>query len=505
MISSRRLALPDFVRLHASGRPNEVALQDAASGQSLSYSELDRRIGAALAILLSLRLQQGDRIAALSRNSVELVILQLACARGGMIFVPLNWRLNRAELQLLIADCEPALIFGDESLELLGSGELPLFESNNFAKMMLSAEPAANAVTSAHLPSLMLYTSGSTGRPKGVLLSELNLLATAVNFSIIGEVTANSAFLVDVPTFHVIGMVTNVRPALMMGGKVVVSRGFDAAVTLERLAEPELAITHYFCVPQIAMMLRSDASFDPNKLRSLRAIFTGGAPHPAENIRQWLDDDILAVDGYGMTEAGTLLGMPLDRALIASKAGSAGLLPPTIEHRITGPSGEPVAPGGIGELLVRGPNLFEGYWRNPDATADAFTADGYFRTGDLVRRDDDGFFFIVDRRKDMFISGGENVYPAEIEAALRSHPEVDEAAVVGVPDPRWGEVGHAFVVLRTGGKADEEELRLACEAMLARYKLPRRIQIIEQMPRTGSGKVAKPELRTMAAASAGEE
>lgn len=497
MSSEFRLALPDFVRLHASGRPDKIAVQDAASKKGLTYRELDSAIDDAVVTLQSCGVREGDRVAALGKNSVEFVVLQLACARAGAMLVPLNWRLNPAELRLLLEDCEPSLLYGDDTLDLLGPIATPLLRAGALLGSGAGERPPPGSAD-ASSASLMLYTSGSTGRPKGVVLSELNLFATAVNFTVIGEVTPESAFLIDVPMFHVIGMVTNIRPALMAGGKVVVSRGFDAATTLRRLADRELGITHYFCVPQIAAMLRNDPSYEPAALRHLRAIFTGGAPHPAENIREWLEDGILAVDGYGMTEAGTLLGMPLNRELIASKAGSAGLLPPTIDYLIVGADGQPVGPGEIGELVVRGPNVFAGYWRNPDASAEAFMEHGFFRTGDLVRRDEDGFFFIVDRRKDMFISGGENVYPAEIEAVLRAHPEVEEAAVVGVPDSRWGEVGHAFVVLQRGSEADEGVLQRACEMVLARYKLPRRIHIVAEMPRTGSGKIAKTDLRKRA-------
>jgi fatty-acyl-CoA synthase len=296
--------------------------------------------------------------------------------------------------------------------------------------------------------------------------------------------------------FHVIGMVTNIRPALMMGGRIVVSSGFDPAVTLDRLADPSLGISHYFCVPQMAEMLRAAPNFDPTRLRRLKAIFTGGAPHPAARIREWLADSIPIVDGYGMTEAGTVLGMPLDPNVIDAKAGAAGLLPPTIRFRIVDDQDRDVGEGEVGELLLAGANICGGYWRKPDETEKAFT-DGYFRTGDLVRRDSDGFFFLVGRSKDMFISGGENVYPAEVEAVLKSHAAVADAAVIGVADPRWGEVGHAFVMLRAEAGCDEPALRALCETCLARYKHPRQIHFLPELPRTGTGKVVKAELRKL--------
>ena len=487
----------DFVRLHACSRPRSIALADAASGRAWSYSDLDRAVAAAVTVLRASGVGIGDRVAALSRNSPELIILQLACARMGAILAPLNWRLSPTELAAMIDDCEPALLYGDALLDRIQGQALPRLEAQAFSTRIESETPAPFEAGDAALPSLMLYTSGTSGRPKGVLLSEANLLATALNFAILGEVAADSAFLVDSPMFHVIGMVTNIRPALMMGGRIVVSGGFDPAVTLERLGDPELAITHYFCVPQMAEMLRAASGFDPGRLGGLKAIFTGGAPHPASRIREWLADGIAIVDGYGMTEAGTVLGMPLDLALIHAKAGSAGLLPPTIEHLILRDDGSQCEVGQVGELVLRGANVCAGYWRNPGETADAFTEDGFFRTGDLVSRDEDGFFFLVGRSKDMFISGGENVYPAEVEGVLKSHADIADAAVIGVADPKWGEVGHAFVVLRAGGEADETVLREVCARNLARYKHPVRIVFLADLPRTGTGKVVKAHLRKL--------
>ena len=488
----------DFVRLHACGRPNATAIHDASDGRKWSYGELDRAIDAAASLLDAMGIRQGTRIAALSRNSPELIILQLACARLGAILAPLNWRLSRAEIALLLADCEPALLFGDAMIELAGETGLPKLNAEVFSARLGERVPARFEPVDAGLPSLMLYTSGTSGKPKGVLLSEANLFATAVNFAVIGAVSADSAFLLDSPMFHVIGMVTNIRPTLLMGGRIIVSRGFDPATTLARLGDPALAITHYFCVPQMAEMLRACPDFDPERLRGLKAIFTGGAPHAAARIREWLADGIAIVDGYGMTEAGTVLGMPLDRERIAAKAGSAGLLPPTVEARIADGEDREVPPGAVGELQLRGANIFAGYWRRPEETSQAFAADGWFRTGDLVRRDDDGFFFLAGRTKEMFISGGENVYPVEIESALKSHEAVADAAVVGVEDEKWGEVGHAFVVLRPGAAAGEAELRAHCDGCLARYKHPKIIHFVDDLPRTGTGKVVKTELKALA-------
>ncbi|WP_129793827.1 AMP-binding protein [Sphingosinicella sp. CPCC 101087] len=484
----------DFVRLHARGRPEHPALVEANGRRAISYRELDRRVDQAVGLLCGeFQMERGDRIAALARNHVDLVVLQLACARSGAIFVPLNWRLSAVELAVLLEDCAPRLLVGDSLLDGVET-DLPRLVLDALSAGIDRAIPAPPGAIDPDAPSLMLYTSGTSGRAKGVLLTEANLLATAVNFTVLGQVTPASVFLVDSPLFHVIGMVTCFRPTFMMGATSILSPGFDPATTLGRMADPSLRVSHYFCVPQMAEMLRACPGFDPESLRGLTALFTGGAPHPAARIREWLSDGIAVVDGYGMTECGTVLGMPVDVEVIDAKAGSAGLLPPTMEARIVGEDGRDL-PDGVGELLLRGANVFPGYWRRPEETAQAFTEDGFFRTGDLARRDADGFHFIVDRRKDMFISGGENVYPAEIEAVLIAHPDVEEVAVVGMPDPKWGEVGHAAIVLRAGASPDETALLSYCDGRLARYKLPKAIRFLDALPRTGSGKVVKAELR----------
>jgi fatty-acyl-CoA synthase len=506
MEASRTWALrtPDFVRLHASARPEAAALIDAETGRRLSYWELDRSIAAAVTMLRQLGVDKGARIATLTRNSPESVILQLACARLGAILAPLNWRLSAPELRVLIADCEPALLIQDASLDMLGPMAVETLDAGEVAARIAGAEPSVTEPTDADLPSLMLYTSGTSGTPKGVLLTEANLLATAVNFTVLGEVSARSVFLVDTPMFHIIGMVTNVRPALMNGGTIIISSGFDPERTLGRLADPTLGITHYFGVPQMAEALRNASNFDPGRLRHLTAIFTGGAPNPAAKIREWIADGIPIVDGYGMTEAGTVLGMPLSLPIIARKAGSAGLLAPTVERRIARDDGADCAPGEVGELLLRGPNICAGYWRKPEETARAFTPDGFFKTGDLASEDEDGFYRLVDRKKDMYISGGENIYPAEVEAVLKSHPGIAEAAVLSVPDALWGEVGHAFLLKRPGSSCDEAAVRATCEAGLARYKLPKRIVFVKHIPRTGSGKIIKSELRILVGLDRGD-
>ena len=486
----------DHVALQALLRPDMLAAVDLAQGRRWTYAALHRAVSHwARALATDFGCGVGDRVACLSRNRVEVVILHLACARSGLIFVPLNWRLATDELTALIADCRPALVFGGAELAAHGLAGLDL---DGHDWQPAAAVAATGPALDPQRPSLILYTSGTSGRPKGVVLSEANLGQTAINFSLLGAVTPSSVFLIDSPMFHVIGLVTSVRPPFMTGGTIVVSDGFQPARTLARMADPALGVTHYFCVPQMAAALRREPTFDPQGLRGLTAIFTGGAPHPAQDIRAWLADGIPVVDGFGMSEAGTVFGMPLSLAQIDAKAGSVGVPTPAVQARIVRPDGGACDPGEPGELLLRGANVFAAYWERPEETAAAFTPDGWFHTGDIAQVDADGCYRIVDRKKDMFISGGENVYPAEIEAALAGLAGLAECAVIGMPDAQWGEVGVCCYAPAPGAALADADLLAHLEGRIARYKLPRRFLRLAGLPRTGSGKVLKGELRALA-------
>ncbi|TPL85982.1 AMP-binding protein [Mesorhizobium sp. B2-3-12] len=487
----------DPIALHAGGQPDRLACVDLATGRRWTYAALDEAIQRAVGVLeTAWDVEQGQRIATLARNSADLLILQQAAMRLGAIFVPLNWRLAGAERRAILADCGPALLLHDAALGLAPTDGCMSVDIAAFARAVEAQAPAPRRVLPASdAPSIILYTSGTSGQPKGVVVTESNALATAVNFGVLGRVGNASVFLCDAPMFHVIGLVTSLRPPLLQGGTVLISPGFDADVTNRRLADPSLGVTHYFCVPQMARMLREHPDFAPSRWTSLTAIFTGGAPNPAIDVNWWLAQGIRMVDGFGMTEAGTVLGMPVEAGRIASKAGSAGLPAPTIGLRIVDDDGKEVAANEPGEIWLSGPSITPGYWNRPEETARAFTSDGWFRTGDIARRDDEGFVTLVDRRKDMFISGGENVYPVEIEMVLLEHPDIAEAAVIGVADERWGEVGRAFVVVKPGRTVDPAALASHCGDRIARYKVPKQFLLAEALPRTASGKIQKHILR----------
>jgi fatty-acyl-CoA synthase len=330
-------------------------------------------------------------------------------------------------------------------------------------------------------PLLLVYTSGTTGKPKGALLTQANCFWTNVGFDLATGVAQDDVVLQVLPQFHVGGWNVQALLAWWKGARVALERQFDPARCLELIEAKR--ITTMMGVPATYLFMAQEPAFASTDLSSLRRAVVGGAPMPEALLDEWSRRGVDIVQGYGLTEAApNVLCVPPDDA--RRRAGWAGKPYPYVEVDLSSE----------GELLVRGPNVFAGYWRNPEATAEAFTADGWLRTGDVAERDAEGFYRIRGRLKDMYISGGENVYPAEIEAVLHAHPAVADAAVVGVTDERWGEVGIAFVVAERD--VAEEELLEHCRARLARFKVPRSVRLVSEIPRNSVGKIQKDALRT---------
>jgi fatty-acyl-CoA synthase len=486
----------DYLALHARLQPSSTAMLELATQRRWTYQAADLAVARYAASLRRHGIAAGDRVAALSKNRADLLFLHLSCARIGAIYVPLNWRLAPAEIGKLIEDAEPRIVLGDEMLQQAQVAGTSLDE---FAAAAEDTDPFLFSPIDPDAISLILYTSGTSGRPKGVLLSERNIWETALNFSTLGRVTHESAVLCDSPMFHIIGLVTTVRSALMRGARFIVSDGFLPERTLARLADPALGVTHYFCVPQMAAAMRASPEFEPHKLRGLTGIFSGGAPHSAHAIRSWTSEGIAMADGFGMSEAGTVSCMPLELERIDSHAGSVGIVPPGLKVRILDERGHECGPGEAGEVLLRGANVTSGYWRQAGETRSAFSEDGWLRTGDIARIDADGFMWILDRKKDMYISGGENVYPAEIEGILSAYPHMAECAVIGVGDERWGEVGHLAIVPLPNHEIDKAHVVEFLGLRLSRYKIPKHISVISKLPRNGAGKVVKSVLKSMLA------
>lgn len=489
----------DSVETYAQSNPGASAVVDLESGRHWTYAELDSAVDRLASWLADeFGPQSAVRIATLTKNCAEIPILQLACVRSGTIFVPYNWRLAVAEIDALAADAEPQLVFYDSEFNppKAAARAIPVTDM-----LGLGADGAA-APKTARRPfdavTTLLYTSGTSGRPKGVMLSEENSFWGCANFIYGNDVTMRSVFLCDMPLFHTAGLFAATRVPIQSGGTVLISKGFDPQKTLERLSDPELKVSHYFSVPQMAATIWNQPNFKPEMLHGLVGWAIGGAPNPKAQTERFVNAGIKITEGFGMSETGSNFGMPThDMSVLVNKAGSCGLPFMTVEPKIVDEDGNEVPTGTMGELWLRGPCIASGYWNQPETTAKAFR-DGWFVTGDAAIIDEDGFYYIVDRKKDMYISGGENVYPAEVEAAIAELPEVGECAVVGVPDERWGEVGRVYVIPVPGQSITAEAIIAHCASRLAKFKIPKTAVITDAIARTASGKVQKHLLKARA-------
>jgi fatty-acyl-CoA synthase len=493
------MTILDATATYAKAMPAQRAIADLASGRSWTYGALHRATDRLVAWIVSeLGPASGERLATLSKNNAEMVILQLACIRAGAIFMPLNWRLAVAELHGLVADAAPNMLFCQNGMTPPDNAKRVIDIAEMLALGSEGTAPPFAARRGFDEVSTLLYTSGTSGRPKGVMLSEENNFWGCTNLIHGNAVNPASTFLCDMPLFHTAGLMAATRTPLLAGGAVLISEGFDPKLTLERMTDPELGVTHYFSVPQMAATLWNQPGFDAAKLHKIVAWAIGGAPNPKAQSERFIGAGVRISEGFGMSETGSNFAIPpMDLSEMLRKAGSCGLPLMTVQTKIIDDDGNEVAPGEQGELLVRSPSVAMGYWQQPELTAKAFV-DGWFHTGDAAMQDDEGYFYIVDRKKDMYISGGENVYPAEVEAALAELLEVGECAVVGVPDERWGEVGRAYVIPVAGKAITAEQVIAHCAARLAKFKVPKTAVITDYIPRTSSGKVQKHLLKARA-------
>lgn len=495
--------------LHTLGRwttdravatPARIAVDDR--GVVLSYAELESRATALAAAFRRAGYGVGDRVATVTGNSADQVVLFFACAKAGMVLVPLSWRLTVRELveQLEIAD--PALVLSEEEFDTLARSAIARL-AHRPAVSSLGSRGIETLVPAPHrrlddLPVhrevrdddalLIIFTSGTLGVAKGAVLTHANCFWTNLALSRTAELTSDDVVLAVMPQFHVGGW--NVQPLLAWwtGATVVLERTFDAGRVLQLIEARRITTT--MGVPTNYLLLAEHPLFATTDLSSLKHAIVGGAPMPEPLLRTWHARGVALTQGYGLTEAApNVLCLPDEDA--RTRVGMAGRPYPHVEVAVADPvTGEVREGDATGELLVRAPSVFAGYFRNPELTAAALH-DGWLHTGDLVHRDEEGYFRIVDRIKDIFISGGESVAPTEVESVLRGHPGVADAAVVGVPDARWGETGIAFVVPRPGVATDELELLEHVRGQLAGFKVPRAIRFLPSIPRTASAKVLR--------------
>lgn len=487
----RDLTIARWLCDRARAAPGRTAIE--WQGRPITYAELHSAAHGAAQALSDL--PAGARVAVLAGNCPEYAATVFGAAMTGLVVVPLNWRQSPAELAYQLADSGTARLLADEASFGLAS-DAAAQAANGCAVVALEAraapcEPPRRAVHDGSA-LFVVYTSGTTGRPKGAVLTHANVFWTNLSFDRMADVAPSDVVLQILPQFHVGGW--NCQPLLAWwkGATVVLERTFDPARVLELVAARR--VTTMMGVPANYQFVAAAEGFDEADLSSLRYVLVGGAPMPEALLRRWQSRGVRILQGYGLTEASpNVLCLPAEDA--ERRLGYAGKPYPHVDVDLVDPaSGAHVEGAGAGELVVRGPNVFAGYWENPAATAEAMRG-GWLHTGDIAERDAEGFYRIKDRLKDMYISGGENVYPAEIETVLAAHPAIAEAAVIPVPDERWGEAGLAVVVRRAGASLEEHEVRAWCAARLGKYKVPRDVRFVEALPRSAMQKVAKNELR----------
>jgi fatty-acyl-CoA synthase len=471
-------------------RPEAVAFRQG--DRSVRYAEAARRVDALAAVLAGLGVRQGDRVAYLGPNDIATFEAFFATTRLGAIFVPLNTRLAPPEIGYLLADCGARVLLHDPAVTPTWDVETSLAVGADLEALIEPAGTPPDTEVGLADDALILYTSGTTGRPKGAVLTHANLTFNTMNQLAHVDVLSSDVVLCTAPLFHATGLGQVSLPAIFKGGTVVLAPRFDPAWTLATIAR--LGINAFSAVPTMLQLLCDAPEFAATDLRSLRYVIYGGSPILERVARAWLSRDVPLLQGYGMTEAapGVLMAVPGE--------ASRRPLSPGVPHFFTDvalrdTSGEIGPAQGTGELLVRGPHVFRGYWNRPADTEAAFT-DGWFRSGDVLRAD--GWFTVVDRVKDMIISGGENIYPSEVEAAIAEFPEVADCAVVGVADERWGEAGLAYLVLHPGRELTEATLRARLAERLAAYKIPKYVRFTGDLPRTATGKIRKADLRAAA-------
>jgi fatty-acyl-CoA synthase len=490
-----------LLRDRAQLTPQREALLDLSSGARYTYGALDARANRAAHWLLELGVQKGDRVSVLAHNSVVYVDLLFGCSIIGAVFNPLNWRLTAAELSYIVADCAPKVLlvgeaFAETAVSIQQQAHVEHVVPLDGYETAVSALPATRPAAPNHLhdddPLCILYTSGTTGKPKGAIIPHRQVLWNAINTITSWELTSADVSPVFTPMFHAGGLFVFLTPLFILGGRVIIARDFDPAQSLQIIERERCTVI--LGVPTLFQLWLNSPQIEQSDLSCVRWFISGGAPCPPALITQWRQvTNTVLRQGYGLTEVGPNCFSMTDAESV-TKMGSVGKPIMNSRMRLVDAQGHDVPQGETGELIIFGPHVCSGYWQRPQATAVALQ-NGWFHTGDMARQDEDGYFYIVGRYKDMIISGGENIYAAEVEAVLKEHTAVAECALIGKPDPKWGEVGLMVTVLHKGQQATEEELKAFCQSKLARYKVPKQIIFADALPYSPYGKVMKNELK----------
>lgn len=482
----------DWFAFWAGIVPDQIAVTTHCDGQAYSYGTIDTN-ATELAQKLhhQLGINKGDRIAVLANNCIEYIYLFAAAQKLGFILVPLNYRLTGYELEQLITDADPALLLCSDDYSV-ASTHCPVMSLSEVMHRSLSEDkPLPTAILNENDPVFILYTSGSTGLPKGVMYTHKMLYWNSLNTSISLGVNSATTALVCMPPFHTGGWNVLLTPVLHHGGHVVIADRFDAEETLTALAT--YRFNQFMAVPTMLKMMSEANGFSNLRIPDLPYIIVGGEAMPLPLIEQYEHKKIAIRQGFGMTEVGPNL-TSLHHTQSTKKIGSIGKPNMYVQVKLVDENGTSVKQGQLGELCFAGPVVMPGYWQNRDATDQAIR-DGWLYSGDIAMMDENGYLYIKDRKKNMYISGAENVYPAEIERVLVSHPNISAAAVVGVPDAKWGEVGKAFIVVNES--TTEDQLKTYCQSKLSKYKLPKHYRFLNELPTNATGKVDRAQLKEL--------
>ncbi len=503
-------AATDWVAYHAQHRGESLALGCAEDGRRTTWAQLEDRVAGVAATLGDLGIGAGDRVALISENDPRAFEVQFACMRLGALFVPLNWRLHVSEIQEICLDARPGVMVHDEHWAQVAvavsekanvvqrlSFDGP-HDATDYESAISAAIPfRATGVISTDQATHILYTSGTTGRPKGALSTNATLVWQALNTAhTTGYSQPGCHQLNPMPLFHAGGLNVMANPILYFGGAVTTMARFDPENVLSQLVSQDPPITHFAAIPLLYQRIAETPGFAAADLSRLRHGIIAGAIASPELLQLWADRGFPLQPQYGGTEMGPMATALDDEAanLDHAKSGSTGRAAPHTQIRLVDAAGRDVEDGVTGEIWLRGPSITVGYWDRDNA--DYFTGDGWFRTGDSAYRDQSGFYYPVGRVKEMFKSGGENIYPAEVEQVLSLHPDVRDVGVVGIADDEWGEVGLAVVVPESGVTITLDELNTFAARRLARYKLPKRLALVDELPRNVTGKVSREQLKS---------
>lgn len=498
--------LSEWIDRHAGLTPDKTAIR--FSGRDISYAQFAELLDRLAAALAASGVKRGSCVAYLGLNSPDMLALLFASARLGAMFMPLNWRLAGPEHQQMLEDCPPVLLFveapyvaqTDAFRDALGAMTLISFGPAtdgwiSYADFCRRASHPApiDALVDANAPLLICYTSGSTGKPKGVVLTQRALICNAANSADMHDLTADDIILTTLPLFHVGGLNNQTTPALQAGCTVMLHAKFDVDATFDAIEREHVTLT--VLVPAQLDMMMAHRRWASADFSGLRMITTGSTIVPRHVIHAVHAKGVPLVQVYGSTET-CPIAVYLKAADAQRKIGSTGKAAAHCELRIVDDRGADVEPGATGEILVHGDNVMTGYWNAPQATATTLI-DGWFHSGDMGHQDAEGYLYVDGRSKEMIISGGENIYPAEIENLLIESPDIAEASVIGRPDERWGEIVVAVVVPRADSMLTGEQVMKLLEGRIARYKHPKEVVLVSQLPKTALGKIRKEDVRQM--------